>query len=227
MIEDEVVAADVPDESLFADHALHHVVQDAGQQIDHPIAVVVAVAIVEFLEVIQVGVAHGEKLAESMRRRISRSISVVPGSRVEGLTATSRSVRVSEGVEPSRLLRRLEQRRDHLVRPSREPAPHRVRRVPGGHHRERHDRRVGVRFEPRAHCHPLRAGGVGVHHHQRRQRSQHHLLDHGRLGHVDDGEALPVHPVRHEVRYRTTSRRKEENRRARSHLTPRVRVEPA
>ena len=42
----------------------HYVVQDARQQIDHPIAVVVAVAIVEFLEVIQVGVTHGEKLAE-------------------------------------------------------------------------------------------------------------------------------------------------------------------
>ena len=43
-------------------HPLHHVVQDAGQEVDDPVAVVVAVAVVELLEVIEVGVADRELL---------------------------------------------------------------------------------------------------------------------------------------------------------------------
>src|SRR5213083_458157 len=54
---DEVIAADVSDKTLLPEHATHDVVQDAGEQVDHPIAVVVAVAIVVFLEVVQFGVA--------------------------------------------------------------------------------------------------------------------------------------------------------------------------
>src|SRR3989442_1170983 len=38
---DEIVAADVPHEALFPDHAPHDIVQDAGEQVDHAIAVVV------------------------------------------------------------------------------------------------------------------------------------------------------------------------------------------
>jgi hypothetical protein len=37
-------------------------VQDAGQQIDDPVAVVIAVAVVELLEGVQVGIADGEFL---------------------------------------------------------------------------------------------------------------------------------------------------------------------
>src|SRR5207245_7236180 len=59
---DEVVPPDMPDKPPVAEHPLHYVVEDAGQDIDHPIAVVVAVAIVVLLEMIQVRVAPGEQL---------------------------------------------------------------------------------------------------------------------------------------------------------------------
>ena len=57
-----------------------------------------------------------------MRRLISRSISVVPGRRVEGIDGDVALGTRHEGVESSRLLSGLEQRRDHFVRPGREPA---------------------------------------------------------------------------------------------------------
>ena len=59
--EDEVVASDVTDEPAFAADPFHDVVQDLGEDANHAIAVVVAVPIVEFLEVIEVGVADGEQ----------------------------------------------------------------------------------------------------------------------------------------------------------------------
>src|SRR4051794_27607235 len=62
--EDKVVAADVPDESVFAAGALHDVVEELGENADHPVAFVVTVAVVEFLEMVQVGVADGEGVAE-------------------------------------------------------------------------------------------------------------------------------------------------------------------
>jgi len=62
--EDEVVATDVSHESARAEQALDHVVEDPGQEVDDPIAVVVAVAVVEFLEVIEVGVANREIVSE-------------------------------------------------------------------------------------------------------------------------------------------------------------------
>src|SRR5439155_23121541 len=54
--------ADMPHESTVAEHPFHHVVQDAGQDIDDAIAVIVAVAIVVLLEMIQIRVAHSEQL---------------------------------------------------------------------------------------------------------------------------------------------------------------------
>ena len=58
---DEIVAADVPDETVFATHALHDVVQDLRENPNDAIALVVRVAIVEFLEVIEIGVARREQ----------------------------------------------------------------------------------------------------------------------------------------------------------------------
>src|SRR5215212_3791389 len=60
--EDEVVAADVPHEPPRPHQSLHDIVQNPGQDIDDPIAVVVAVAIVELLEVVQIGVADRKLL---------------------------------------------------------------------------------------------------------------------------------------------------------------------
>src|SRR5207245_4747928 len=61
--EDEVVATDVPDEAPADEQPFHDVVQDARQDVDDPITVVVAVPVVELLEVIEVRVADGEQLA--------------------------------------------------------------------------------------------------------------------------------------------------------------------
>src|SRR5688500_16593511 len=57
---DEVIAADVSDEPLFAAHPPDHVMQNPGKQPDDAVALVIAVAIVELLEVIEVGIADGE-----------------------------------------------------------------------------------------------------------------------------------------------------------------------
>src|SRR5438309_267774 len=62
--EDKIVATNVPDKSVFATRSLHHVVQQLRQNSNDPVAFVVAVTIVEFLEVIQVGVANGEVVSE-------------------------------------------------------------------------------------------------------------------------------------------------------------------
>ena len=58
--EDEIITADVPDEPPGAQHPLDHVVENARQHVDDPVAVVVAVPVVEFLEMIEVGVADRE-----------------------------------------------------------------------------------------------------------------------------------------------------------------------
>ena len=64
--------------------------------------------------------------------------------------------------------------------------------------------------------------------HELRQGAQHPLLHVTRVRHRDDGESFAVHPVRQELRYRATSRREKQYRRARpAHLAPRVRVERA
>src|SRR5256885_17090348 len=54
---DEAVPADMPDEPPGAEHPLHYVVEDPGQDIDHPIAVVGAGAIVGLPDMIPVRVA--------------------------------------------------------------------------------------------------------------------------------------------------------------------------
>src|SRR5690348_3341509 len=61
--EDKIIAADVPDESFFATCSLHNVVEQLRQNPDHAVAFVVAVAVVEFLEVVEVGVANREVVA--------------------------------------------------------------------------------------------------------------------------------------------------------------------
>src|SRR5688572_18469021 len=60
-VEDEIVATDVTDEA-FRGVSLHDVAQQTGEHADDAVALVVAVAVVELLEVVQVGVADGEQL---------------------------------------------------------------------------------------------------------------------------------------------------------------------
>src|SRR5688572_22411288 len=57
----EVISADMTNEALIR-VALHQVPQNPREQFDHPVAFVVAVSIVEFLEVIQVGVTDRKQL---------------------------------------------------------------------------------------------------------------------------------------------------------------------
>src|SRR5437868_2430620 len=62
--EDKIIAANVPDKSVLAAGSLHHVVQKLGENADHAIPLVVAVAIVEFLEVIEIRVANSEVITD-------------------------------------------------------------------------------------------------------------------------------------------------------------------
>src|SRR5450759_1436043 len=50
----------MPDKPLFATDPFHHIVKNLGENADDAIAVIVGVAIVELLEVVQIGVAHRE-----------------------------------------------------------------------------------------------------------------------------------------------------------------------
>src|SRR5436309_8046052 len=111
--EDEVVPADVPDEPAVAEQSFHDVVEDARQDVDDPIAVVVAVAIVVLLEMIQVGVTYGEQLAvfhASPDLTLDLGGARQAGGRVDGDAARGAG---HEPVEPARLLPRLEPRADH------------------------------------------------------------------------------------------------------------------
>src|SRR5205823_4339040 len=135
--EDEVVPPDVPDEPAVAEQSFHDVVEDARQDVDDPIAVVVA------LELIQVGVTYGEQLAvfhAPPDLALDLGGARQAGGRVDGDVARGAG---HEPVEPARLLRRLEQRADHLVRARGEPFLHAVRRVPARQDRERDDGGVG------------------------------------------------------------------------------------
>src|SRR5207247_1623653 len=66
--EDKVIAADMPDKSILAANSLDHVVQDHRENPDDAVTLIVAVSIVEFLEVIQVGVTDGERLRRCQPR---------------------------------------------------------------------------------------------------------------------------------------------------------------
>ena len=61
--EDEIVAADVSHEPRARAESAHHLAQNLRETIDHPVAVVITVAVVEFLEVVDIRVTHREQLA--------------------------------------------------------------------------------------------------------------------------------------------------------------------
>src|SRR5690606_28202404 len=63
-VEDEVIAADVANEALRR-VTLHDVAQQSGEHPDDAITLVVAVPVVELLEVVQIGVADREELIAS------------------------------------------------------------------------------------------------------------------------------------------------------------------
>ncbi len=225
--EDEVVSPDVPDEAALRQDPLHHIVQDARQDVDDAIAVVVAVAVVVLLEVVEIGVAHGEQLAV-LHPASDLALDLGRPGQARGRIDRDVARRARhQAVEAARLLGPLEQRADHLVRPRREPFLHALGRVAAGEHRQGDDRRIRVPLEPGAEREALRAA-VGVDHHELRQRAQHLEFDLGRVRHGDDRQPLTVDPAPQEVRYRATSRREKQYRGARpAHRAPRVRVERA
>ena len=66
-VEDEVVATDVADESSRSETP-HHVAEHLGKESYDPVAIGVAVPVVELLEVVQVGVTHRKVLTELQAR---------------------------------------------------------------------------------------------------------------------------------------------------------------
>ena len=146
--EDEVVATDVPDEPARTEQPLHDVVQDPGQQVDDPVAVVVAVAVVELLEVVEVGVADGELLA-GLQPAADLALDL-GGARQPG-GGMDRDVALGADqhrVEPRPLLRRREDAGDDLVGPGRKPVLDLLRMVVRRQHRHRDDRGERVALEP-------------------------------------------------------------------------------
>src|ERR1700733_13269999 len=61
--ENKIIASNVPDEPFLAATSFHDIVQDLGENADDAVAIVIAVPVVEFLEVVEIRVAHGERLA--------------------------------------------------------------------------------------------------------------------------------------------------------------------
>ena len=59
----DIVAANVADETTLGADSLHDIMQDLRENPDDTVAIIIGVAIVEFLEVIQVRVAHRELIA--------------------------------------------------------------------------------------------------------------------------------------------------------------------
>src|SRR5688500_1857741 len=57
---DEVVTTDMPNEPGFAADALHDVVEDLRQYTNDTVAIKIAIPVVVFLEMIEVGVANGK-----------------------------------------------------------------------------------------------------------------------------------------------------------------------
>ena len=126
-----------PTKPFGAQQALHHVVEDPGQQIDDPVAVVIAVAVVEFLEVIQVRVADRELLV-GLEPAADLPLDL-GGARQPG-GGMHRHVPLGphqHRVEPGPLLRGREQAADDLVGAGGEPGLDLLRVVIAG---ERGDR---------------------------------------------------------------------------------------
>ena len=152
-----------------------------------------------------------------MNSLISRSISLVPGSRVDGWTLTFRSVLQQQDVEPRALLLRVEDRRQDLVGARPEGLVHvRVRVIV---HQERHrdDGGVRVRLQTLAQRAPLGRCAVAVHQHHRGEGSQGHLLDLRGVTDRDRRESLPGDPCRYQLRHRSGRGRIEDDRGPRPH----------
>src|SRR5882724_8291354 len=175
--EDEVVTPDVAHEPPGPQHAFDHVVQDPGEKIDDAIAVVVAVAVVELLEVIEVGIADGELLMTlepptdfplDLRRarqsggRMDRHVALGPHQ---------------HRLLPRPVLSRREQSGDHLVRAGLEPGLNMIRMVSAGENGNWNDRGEGVGLELVNQREPAVACTVGVNEQQARVTPQDDRLD--------------------------------------------------
>src|SRR5438132_9212235 len=191
--EDEVIPADMPHESTVAEHPFHHVVQDAGQDIDDAIAVIVAVAIVVLLEMIQIRVAHSEQLTilhASSYLALDLGGAGQARGRIHGDVAGRAR---HEPVEPYSLLGRLAQWRDDLIRAGGEPLLHPLRGMATGEHRQRHDGRVGIGLEAGTQL-QARGSPLGADHAQPGPREQYQPLDLAWNGEWRDREGSPVPP---------------------------------
>src|SRR5215213_9500134 len=221
--EDEVVPPDVPHEASRPQETLYHVVEDPGENVDDAIALVVTVAIIEFLEVIQVRVADGEFLVglqppADLPLDLGRARQ--PGRRVD------RNVPLSahqHRIQPRPLLRRSKDPGDHLVHARGEPGLDPFGMMRGGQGGHWNDGGEGVALEP---AHQTEAGisrVVSIHEKEARMAPQNDRLHLIRLAEDQEGEGVHRGPLAYQGRNRTTVRRKEEYRRASPHLHPLVR----
>jgi hypothetical protein len=198
-------------------------VQDPGENVDDSIAVVIAVAIIEFLEVIEVRVADREFL---VRLQPAPDLTLDFGSPREPRGWVNRDVTFGpdqHGIHAGSLLRRREQSGEDLVRPRCEPGLHLLRMMGAGQSGYRHDGRKGIALKPPDQPHPNRSGVVPIHEEQTGVTPQHDGFDVVWLTEYEEGERMGGGPLADQCRHRTAIRRKEENRRTRPHLLPLVR----
>jgi hypothetical protein len=224
--EDEVIASDVAHEAAMTEQSFHHVVQDPRQNVNHPVAVVVAVPVVVFLEMIQIGVADREFLGAleaapdfPLDFRGARHA----GGRMHRHVALAAQ---EQGFEPGALFRRREDAGENFVRPGGEPRLHllgivRPREDQGGNDR---GERVALQVpdELEAGCaHP-----VGVDEQKTGVAPEDDGLDLGRVGKGFQGEALAFGPLPDQVRESPPDRSEVENGRTSAHPSSFVRVYP-
>src|SRR5829696_3288057 len=197
--------------------------EDPGENVDDAIALIVTVAVVEFLEVIEVGVADGEFLVgfqppadlplDFGRARQS-------GGRVKRDVAFSAH---QHRVQPRPLLRRGKDPGDHLVHARGKPGLDPFGMMRGGQGGHWNDGGEGVALET---AHQTEAGVarvISIHEEEAGMAPQDDRLHFIRLAEHQEWEGVHPGPLAYQGRNRTTIRRKEEYRRASPHLHPLVR----
>src|SRR3954469_4149992 len=155
--EDESVSPDVPHESSRPQQALYHVVENPGEDVDDAIALIVTVAIVEFLEVIQVGIADGELLI-GLQAPADLALNL-RGAGQSG-RGVHRYVPLSahqHGVQPGPLLRGSKDPGDHLVHAGGKPGLDPFRMMGRGQSSHRYDGSKRIALEP---ANQAKAGGA-------------------------------------------------------------------
>ena len=200
-----------PTKPVRAEHAFHHVVQDPGQQVDDPVAVVVGVAVVELLEVIEIRVADSKFLA---RLQVPADLPLDlggarhPGAGMHGHVALGAH---QHRIEAGPLLGRGEDGGQDLVGPGGKPVLHGDRIVGALEHRDRDDGAERISLEPGNERPGLRAHSFAIDEEQAWVAPEDDRLDLVPAGQDDERKALVFRPAAHEVGYGRIDRPEIEN----------------